>query len=341
MKNKKISFIINISVILIVLSIVLYFSLKDDYKTIINAILGMNILWITLAIILFCIYRVLIGLSTYFIAIINEEKVSIKRCIQLSFIILFFHGITPFAGGGQPMEVYYLHNEKIGITKATNIVLQNFIVYQISLVLIGLLALVYNYFFKIFPNNHIMKHLVVIGFSINFLVLLFTYILSFGKKINKFICNKGISLLAKIKLIKNEQEKREKINNYLNNFHNNALKLKNNYKALIKLILLNSLALIILYLVPYAVFHGLSIKNVKIIDSIVATAYIMTIGAFVPIPGGTGGIEYGFIFFFGKLIKGSILNASMLVWRFITYYLGMIIGAVCLSLYGKKENKWE
>ena len=339
MKNNKKSFIINILIILIVLSIVLYFSLKDDYKTIINAILNMNILWITLAIILFCIYRVLIGISTYYISKVNKEEVRLLRCIQLSFIILFFHGITPFAGGGQPMEVYYLHNEKISITKSTNIVLQNFIVYQISLVLIGLIALIYNYFFKIFPSNHFMKHLVILGFSINFIVLLATYILSFGKKINKFICNKGLSLLAKLKLIKNVEQKREKLNEYLNNFHKNALRLKKNYKAFIKLILLNSIALIVLYLVPYAVCHGLYINNVRITDAIVSTAYIMTIGSFVPIPGGTGGIEYGFIFFFGHLIKGSILNAIMLVWRFITYYLGMIIGAICLSLYRKRETE--
>ena len=62
----------------------------------------------------------------------------------------------------------------------------------------------------------------------------------------------------------------------------------------------------------------------------------MTIGSFVPIPGGTGGIEYGFVFFYGHLVKGSVLNATMLVWRFITYYFGMIVGAITLTLKRKK-----
>ena len=64
----------------------------------------------------------------------------------------------------------------------------------------------------------------------------------------------------------------------------------------------------------------------------------MTIGSFVPIPGGTGGIEYGFIFFFGYLIKGKVVNAMMLIWRFVSYYLGMIFGAIVLSMYRRKDK---
>ena len=64
-------------------------------------------------------------------------------------------------------------------------------------------------------------------------------------------------------------------------------------------------------------------------------------GSFVPIPGGTGGIEYGYIFFFSYLIKGNILTASMLLWRLISYYLAIIIGGICLMTYRKKEKVWE
>lgn len=341
MKNKKINFVLNFIIIFIVLSIVLYFSLKDDYNAILNAILNMNHLWIILAIILFMLYRVFVGVSTYNLVGVNKEKVSLFKCIQISFIILFFHGVTPFAGGGQPMEIYYLHKEHVKITKATNIVLQNFIVYQIALVIMGIFALCYNYIFKLYPNNSLIKKLVILGFTINLLVLIITYILSFGKKVNKYICNQGLNLLGKIRIIKNVDQAREQLNEYLTNFHKNAILLKKNKKVMIYNIIINIIALAFLYSVPYAVSHGLGITNINIMSSIVTTAYVMTIGSFVPIPGGTGGVEYGFVFFYGNLIKGSVLNAIMLVWRFITYYFGMISGAICLSLYRKKDQKCE
>ena len=69
-------------------------------------------------------------------------------------------------------------------------------------------------------------------------------------------------------------------------------------------------------------------------------SYVMLIGSFIPIPGGTGGLEYGFINFFKNFIIGSKLNAIMLLWRFITYYFGMILGALILN-FKKEVKKWE
>ena len=337
--KKKSNFIINILIILVVLVIVLYFSLKDDYNEIMNSIFNMDLKWFIISVLLFCLYRFLVGLSVYKLALVNDEKIPMLKGVQISFIIPFFHGVTPFAGGGQPMEVYYLHKENISITKATNITVQNFIVYQISLVLMGFFALIYNKIFGIFPANSLIKKLVILGVLINLLVLVVTFILSFGKKLNKFILNQGINILAKLKIIKNVDKTRNKLNEYLHNFHKNAVKLKKNKKQVLFNILINILGIFSLYLVPYAVFKGLGINNLGIIDAVVSTAYVMTIGSFVPIPGGTGGIEYGFMFFYGHLVNGSVLNAAMLVWRFVTYYLAMIIGGVALSMYRKKEKK--
>ena len=340
MKKNKIKYIFNFLLIAIVLSIVLYFSLKDNYQEIISTILKMNYIWIFAAILALIIYRLCASLGHYYIIKANNGKVSYLKCFQINLMILFFHGITPFAGGGQPMEIYFLHKEGIPVTKATNITLQNFIVYQIALILTGLIALIYNHIFNVFPNDSLIKYLVVLGFTINTLVLVVTFILSFGKKTNKFIIEKEIHFLAKIKIIKEEKKTQEKCQKYLQSFHDNAIELKKNKKIVAFMVLINIIGLMTMYSMPYPILRGMGI-NINIFEVITAIAYVMIIGSFVPIPGGTGGIEYSFIFFFQYLISGSILHAAMLVWRLISYYLGMIFGAIALSLYRKKEKKCE
>ncbi len=340
MKNKKIKYIFNFLLIAIVLAIVLYFSLKDNYQEIISTIFKMNYLWIFVAILFLIIYRLCASLGHYYIIKANNGKVSYLKCFQINLMILFFHGVTPFAGGGQPMEIYFLHKEGISVTKATNITLQNFIVYQIALILAGLFALIYNRIFNVFPNDNLIKYLVVLGFLINTLVLVVTFILSFGKKTNKFIIEKGIHFLTKIKIIKDEQKVQDKCQKYLQSFHDNAMELKKNKKIVAFTVLINILGLMTLYSMPYPILRGMNV-NINILKVVTAIAYVMIIGSFVPIPGGTGGIEYSFIFFFQYLISGSILHAAMLVWRLISYYLGMIFGAIALSLYRKKEKKCE
>ena len=340
MKKNKIKYIFNFLLIAIVLSIVLYFSLKDNYQEIISTILKMNYIWIFAAILALIIYRLCASLGHYYIIKANNGKVSYLKCFQINLMILFFHGITPFAGGGQPMEIYFLHKEGIPVTKATNITLQNFIVYQIALILTGLIALIYNHIFNVFPNDSLIKYLVVLGFTINTLVLVVTFILSFGKKTNKFIIEKEIHFLAKIKIIKEEKKTQEKCQKYLQSFHDNAIELKKNKRIVAFMVLINIIGLMTMYSMPYPILRGMGI-NINIFEVITAIAYVMIIGSFVPIPGGTGGIEYSFIFFFQYLISGSILHAAMLVWRLISYYLGMVFGAFALTLYRKREKRCE
>lgn len=238
------------------------------------------------------------------------------------------------------MEIYYLHKEGISITKSTNITLQNFIISQIALVVIGILALSYNNIYNLFPNDNFIKKLVVLGFTVNLLVLIASFILSFGKKMQNYISKKGIHILSKLNFIKDEEKVQTKISEYLNNFHKNAVRLRKNKKTVLCLIILNILGLSIMYSMPYLLAKGMNI-SLSLTNTIVATAYVMIIGSFVPIPGGTGGVEYGFVFFYNYLIKGSLVNALMLVWRFISYYLGMIFGSIALSLYRKKEKICE
>ena len=337
MKNKRFNILINIFIIFVVLCLVLYFSLKDDYYEIVNAIMNMKVIFIFISILCLCLCRILIGITHYTIIKMNGENVSLWRCIQINFIILFFHGITPFAGGGQPMEVYYLHNEKIPITKATNITLQNFIVYQISFVLMGVFALVYNSFFHLFSNDHLIRHLVILGFIINILVLVITFFLSFAKKVNKFIVRKIIEFGYNLKIVKNKELMLDRLNKYLDSFYSNAKELGKCKLKLVGMIGINFVAIMILYSMPLFIALGLGI-NLNFLEVIVTTTYTMTIGSFVPIPGGTGGIEYGFVYFYNFLIRGSVVNAIMLMWRFVSYYLGMILGALALSMYRKRDK---
>lgn len=334
MKNKS-KIIINLIIIFVVLSLVLYFSLKDNYQEIIDNIKNMDIIWLIISIIILIISRIFSAVSSYQMTKANDYHISLPRAIQINLIIPFFHGVTPFAGGGQPMEIYYLHNEKIPLGKSTNIVLQNFIVYQTALIIISLIAVIYNVIFDLFPANSLIKQLVIIGFIINFLVWLFTLLVSLSKKFNQVILKITLFILKKF----NKPALKEKITRYLSNLHKNATTIIKHKKSSLLSLFANILSLICLYSIPYLVLTGMGITNLNIIETIVATSYIMIMGSFVPIPGGTGGLEYGYMYFFNYLIGGSILTSSMLVWRFVSYYLAMIIGAIVLALYRKKENK--
>ena len=335
--NEKLKKVANIIVLALVTCLVLYFSLKDNFNTIINEIINVNIFWLVISFLLALSFWFFKAIATTRIANIFKKDYSIKQGMRLVLETNFFHAITPFAVGGQPYEIYSLKKSKLKITEATNVSIVNFIVYQIALVLLVIIAIVYNHHFVLLKENDLLKNLVVIGFLVNFIVIVALFLLTCTKKINKILMKFIIKVLNKIHLVKNKDEKIKQFNEYLNEFHQGAKILLHDKKLFIKLIFVHFIGLISSYLIPLTLAYAMGISSYTGIEAIVLSSYVMLIGAFVPIPGGTGGLEYGFMTFYGSFIKGSKLNAIMLLWRFITYYFAMILGAILLGI-RKKEK---
>ena len=268
-------------------------------------------------------------------SIVKEENKKFKflQSFQLMLRTQFFNAVTPFATGGQPFQVYYLNQCDISVASSTGLVVENFIVYQIALVFLGLVAVISNYFFHIFSEVHLLQKLVTLGFIINTAVIVVMFLVSFGKKINKKIINFGINILTKLKIVKDKEKKLNEWDNSINQFHKSATILLKKKSVFIKSIFLNLLALICLYLIPLILFYSMGLYDkINGLETIVTSAYVMLIGSFVPIPGGTGGLEYGFVAFYGNFIKGGTLSAIMLIWRFITYYFGLIVGSIAVNM---------
>ncbi len=330
-KNKR-----NFIIIFLLTAVVLYFALKDDFTTKIKYLMSFDPKWLLCGLILVIVYWFLKGLVLYYLINKLDKNYTIKQGLHMIVNTQFFNAITPFSSGGQPYQIYRLKKDGLSLGKSTNVIIQDFIVYQIALVLLGIIAVASNYIFHIFPNNSILKNLVTIGFIINTLVIIILFVVAFSEKWNKKIINTVIKLLDKLKLIKAKDKLLEKSSIFIKNFHAGAQMLMEDKLNFIKTIFLNFVALIILYLVPFMLLKGLNIY-VNPLIVIVSSAYVMLIGSMVPIPGGTGGLEYSFTAFFGNFIKGTKLSIVMIVWRLVTYYFGLIVGAFTLNFH--KEDK--
>ena len=312
--------------ILLITVVVLYFLLKDDFDGVMRELSNMKVLYILLGLLFFLASVMIKGYVNY--KIINEkDKVSKKEAISQNFIAQFFNGITPFATGGEPMGVYMLMEQGISFPKATNYMVQSFVFYQVALVIMGFFAVTYNWIFNIFPKDQFLKHLVLIGFIINILIVV-VLLLSYYKKVQNFLCNMTIKITKKFKKSANEEEIKQKFEDY----HNGFVTLKKRKKLIIAGIGLNIIGLCCLYLVPYWVIKGMGIEDAHLVNTIVASAYVYLIGGFVPIPGGSGGMEFGFNEFFSNLITPGVIPAVIIVWRALTYYLGIIIGAILFNV---------
>lgn len=336
-KKKKTKSILSIAVLIIVTIIVLYWQLKDNYTEIIAGILDANKLWLLAAIGCIVLYWIFKAHIFYSFTKKFKSDYTYRKAFKLQLVTNFFNGITPFSSGGQPFQVYALKKQGVELTAATSIIIENFIVYQIALVTLGIISIIANSIFHFFNNASILTALVTLGFIINTLVIVGLFIIAFAKKLNKFIVNKFIKILAKVRIVKDEKKTTENWNNYVNDFHAGAKVLISDKKFFASAIFDAFLALTCEYMVPLFIFYSIGdYTSVTPIVAIITSAYVMLVGSFVPIPGGAGGLEYGFNNFYGNFITGSSLGVIMILWRVVTYYFGLIIGAIAVNMKDKE-----
>ena len=329
----------NSIIILIVTIIMLYFLLKDNFNEIISILTKVSIPWILFAILIYLVYFVTDTIPFYIFVKNYNNKIKFKFMLYLNAITKFFNGITPLATGGQPMQIYELRKKGTSTANSTNAVTQFYIVFQISLVLWAFIALIFDKIFGIIEMNTGLVIFTVLGFLLNTIVLVFLFIISFNKSFNKAMVRVIITFLSKIKLVREKEKHIDKWNNTCEEFYNNSKELMKNKSIFFMGILSQMITLAFYHLLPFALARSVGVTNFTIYQSIICSAYIYLTGCYIPIPGSTGGMEYVFLGFVGTFITDYRLNATLLLWRTLTYYLPTIVGGIIFNIKSMKKQK--
>lgn len=105
--------------------------------------------------------------------------------------------------------------------------------------------------------------------------------------------------------------------------------LQKNKKALLQTVLCNIVKLTIIYSTPFFSCLALGIKvSVTLFVQFLGLASIINlINTFLPIPGASGGSEGCYMILFGFLGRANA-SSSMFLWRFFSFYFGLILGMI-------------
>lgn len=328
----------NIIIILLLTIIVLFFTLKDNFNEIITSLLNINIIWLIISYLLVLSYTFIKSIVTN--NILNKlKKTEFKKTFVIQIITFFFNSVTPFSSGGQPFQVYMFNKTGVSLVDSTNTVVQETIIHQIALILVGVVSIILNKIFNVIEINSFLYTFLIIGFIANIVIVLILYLVSNNTKINKFVTIKVIKLISKFKNIDVEKTK-EKFIDAIEKLRNNSKILLKDKKRFVSLIFLNAVALISLYLVPLTLLFSLNdYSSFNGITSIILTTFISIISSYIPLPGGTVGQEYMFTLLFESYIVNPKLGTLMLIWRFITYYLPLTVGALVFNIKQKEYIK--
>ena len=193
------------SIIILLITIFLFwYILKDNFVKSIDLIASSNKWLILLSILTYIVYFII---EAYLLKILIDKsckKYPFKKVIELNIMTKFFNGITPFSLGGQRLQVYELSKNKVPITKSLLVIVENFIILQITMTIMIILSLVFGYVFELKPNNFLYI-MTLIGALITIVSFVITILICVKIELASKIGKNMINLLNKLNIIKDKE----------------------------------------------------------------------------------------------------------------------------------------
>jgi uncharacterized protein (TIRG00374 family) len=294
----------------------------DAFKT-------LNLNFILLGFLSLILFWVTDGLLLHHVTSYIYGKTSFLRSLKVGIVGLYYGALTPFATGGQPMQVVYMKRDNVPYGSSICIVSVKFIVYELSLCLFYVIAMLFRggYFYR---NYQQVFWLTTLGFVINLASVVMIVFIMINKNVPYKIGYGFVRFFHKLRLIKKPEKAYKSIDKSINDFHTSTeyiIKYKGKVAVSVLLSLIN---LIFLFAIPYFIYVAFGHREKTIIDLITMQSFLMLAVSFFPLPGASGASEGGFYVFFSSYFTNVPVFIPMIIWRFISYYSVLIVGCILI-----------
>lgn len=250
--------------------------------------------------------------------------------LKIAVIGLYYSCITPSAIGGQPVQVYHFREHGVSIGSSTLALSIKLICYQITVVIFSLLSLV---LYHEYINAHLHRTLLVIilGIGINFIPVAFLILLAMRRDLLKSILLMSIKFFHKVRLIKDPKKTADKLDYTMNDYDLQLSFIKGNPKMLLVMFAMTIVQVLSLMGIVCFIYLalGLGVHSMGIVLALQFVLY--TSVSFIPLPGASGAQELGFYAYFKAIFTKQQLYIAVLLWRFFTYYLTIIVGTIVIA----------
>ena len=336
--------ILNALVIFLTIGIVIYLGAANgEIGDAWHALRSSHPFWILMAVAAYGVFMVFESLGVHVFFLQQGLRPKFRSSLFVSIIGMFYSSITPAATGGQPMQVFAFKKRGIPAGISSSALAVKFFCYQTALLSMGLLMWLLH---PEIVSSCIAraKVIVITGFVLNGFTVAAVLLLAINKNIVRFIISLIINLGKKLHIVKDVARTTSKLDAALADFHASVNMVTHHPGQLLVLIGISCIQVMGLMSISYCVYRAMGLSG-HLFGEILALQLLLYIGAsFTPLPGASGAQEGGFYIFFQDIFPANKMLGALLLWRFFTYYLSLIVGLGCVvwdSSSNMKKKKEE
>lgn len=241
----------------------------------------------------------------------------------------FLSSISPTVSGGEPILIYMLHKKGLPIGKATSIALVRG---ALVLIVIAVVAPLVIYFHgEVIQNAYLKDFFYYVAGLILAAAVFLTYTFYRPGDLERGI-RKIRMRLGRCRFLARHAETLEKaLDRWIEDF-GSCLKafLKVKKRIIVAVVLLTMLSISANYLIAFAILKGLGFY-LSPLEIVMIQFVLYFFLYFAPTPGGAGVAEGGGYLMFAAFVPTYLLGVFIILWRFFTAYLWMILGGVFIT----------
>lgn len=328
MKRFSIKRLFLIFLVIIVTVITVIISLTVGPKTW-EAIKQINMIYIASALVLGIIWMILDGLVVKVLAAAIGANIDLLYCFKAVLFLHFLSSVTPTVSGGEPLMIYMLTKRGITGGKAATIILIRGI---FILSIIALAAPIIIYFHGELIKNVLLKRIFYyIAILLSFIILIIIYNMLNPIRGDEVI-NYIFGWLKHIRIIGDYGERfKTRVKQWISDFRNSLGEfLRHKKSILIIMLLLMVASQSANFSIAYVILKGLN-RHLSLFHVFMIQIVLYFLLYFIPTPGGTGVAEGGAYVMFASEIPSHLLGVFIIIWRFFTTYLWVILGGILVT----------
>lgn len=346
-KQKRFKLITSICFIVLVVGVLVFTFINDflsgeplpPFSEIVSTLAGN---WYFLLLALFSLFLCYFfkGLKHSVLCRYLTKKWHFKTCFETGIVGIYYNNVTPLAVGGQPFEIYHLSRHGVHGGVASSLPILNFFQNQLAFVVMGALSLILlttnvlsipTEMVGVLPA--VTSVIAVVGLCLclfmPLLVVTFSITPRVGAKLVKFV----FFIAKKLKLLKKPEETQYK-----------TMKTVISNSKCIKQSSSNPLVFSTTFFFSFCEqfancsiayftlkFFGFNWPAGGVLEWLQVIQLCMILYAsisFIPTPGNSGAADLSFYLLFKTGLGSGYAFTAMLLWRFISFYLTIIIGFV-------------
>lgn len=334
MNKRKYAILFYIAVNIIIIAVIGL--LDPNLKDIDHAFNALKLYWLAGAAGCMLMFWVMDSLILRYLLAAIFKPWHFKGCMEVALIGQYYNAVTPFASGGQPAQVYYMSRFGIPAGYSTSVLIIKYLIYQVVLSIFCAIAFICKADL-IFSYPPVVVWISLIGFVINAGAVFLIYFLSLNRGFIKKAVLAVLKFFHRVRIVKDLEKWKARMEEAVEDFHGSLCIFRGNYKAMAVAAALTAVQLIFYFSVIFFIYRAFGLKDRAWVDMVFVQSFLYLAVSYFPAPGAMGASEGGFYLFFHRFFPGHLIFVTMILWRFITYYLNIIVGALVVLARGIKD----